>query len=361
MLAPAGAAQAARPHRMHVARVARLTAATLAAVALMAAIVARRGELAVSVSLLGRLDWTPIAAAIALEAASMSAFSGLQRRLLAAGGVRVTSGSMLATTYAANALSVSVPLAGPELGTAYAYRRFTRQGADTPLASWSLLVGGVISAAAVGLVLAGAGLASGNLLFALSGATGGVLAVAALLVVAVTARQPRLRRALEPAAVWVLQHGRGLLRRPAGDPRQSVRAGSDRLGALRLAPSGWLAVTVLALVNLLADAAVLAVSIHAVGAPVPWHLLLVAYGAGLAGQSLNITPGGLGVTEGALCAALLAAGLRASQSLAAVLLFRLVSFWLVVAAGWLVWLWLRRRSAPPATASTATDAPGPSL
>src|ERR1700753_382582 len=105
MLAPAGTAQAARPHH--------LPAARPAAVSLLAAIVARRGELAVSISLLGRLDWTPIGAAIALEAASMSAFSGLQRRLLAAGGVRVTSGSMLATTYAANALSVSVPLAGP--------------------------------------------------------------------------------------------------------------------------------------------------------------------------------------------------------------------------------------------------------
>jgi hypothetical protein len=77
-----------------------------------------------------------------MEAASMGAFSGLQRRLLAAGGVRVTAGSMLATTYAANALSVTVPLAGPELGTAYTYRRITRQGADGPLASWSLLAGG---------------------------------------------------------------------------------------------------------------------------------------------------------------------------------------------------------------------------
>ena len=33
---------------------------------------------------------------------------------------------MLATVYAANAMSVSVPLAGPSLAAAYLFRRFTR-------------------------------------------------------------------------------------------------------------------------------------------------------------------------------------------------------------------------------------------
>jgi hypothetical protein len=50
----------------------------------------------------------------------------------------------LATAHAANALPVSVPLAGPELGTAFACRRFTRQGADAPLAGWSLLAGWLV-------------------------------------------------------------------------------------------------------------------------------------------------------------------------------------------------------------------------
>jgi pimeloyl-ACP methyl ester carboxylesterase len=75
---------------------------------------------------------------------------------------------------------------------------------------------------------------------------------------------------------------------------------------------------------------------------VPWHDLLLVYGSGIAAQSLNITPGGLGVAEGTLSLALIATGLRASQALAAVLLYRLASFWLVAFAGWLVLLWLRR-------------------
>ena len=83
-------------------------------------------------------------------------------------------------------------------------------------------------------------------------------------------------------------------------------------------------------------------SIRAACASVPWHDLLLVYGSGIAAQSLNLTPGALGVAEGSLSLALVATGLRASQALAAVLLYRLASFWLVELAGWLVMLWLGR-------------------
>ena len=131
-----------------------------------------------------------------------------------------------------------------------------------------------------------------------------------------------------------------MLRRPAADPGRTIRAWAQRLGSLQLSPSGWITATGLALANWLADAAVLAVSIRATGATVPWHDLLLVYGSGIAAQSLNITPGGLGVAEGSLSLALVATGLRAGQALAAVLLYRLASFWLVALAGWLIVLWL---------------------
>jgi uncharacterized protein (TIRG00374 family) len=105
--------------------------------------------------------------------------------------------------------------------------------------------------------------------------------------------------------------------------------------------------TGLALGNWLADAAVLAVSIHATGAAVPWRDLLLVYGLGIAAQGLNLTPGGLGVTEGTLSVALVATGLCASQALAAALLYRLASFWLVALCGWLVLFWLRPRRGKP--------------
>jgi uncharacterized membrane protein YbhN (UPF0104 family) len=184
---------------------------------------------------------------------------------------------------------------------------------------------------------------------------GGVLAVAALVTVAAATRWPRLRGALERPAAWTLRHGSRLLRREVDDPRQTIRAWAERLGSLQLPPSGWMTVTGLALTNWLADAAVLAVSIRATGAAVPWHDLLLVYGSGIAAQSLNITPGGLGVAEGTLSLALIATGLRASQALAAVLLYRLASFWLVAFAGWLVLLWLRRARHDPASVRTMSS------
>jgi pimeloyl-ACP methyl ester carboxylesterase/uncharacterized membrane protein YbhN (UPF0104 family) len=324
-------------------RAARAAAAAIAVAAAGVAAVIERASITASFAVLGHLHWLWIPAAIAAEAASMGAFALMLRRLLATGGARVGVRSMLATSFAANALSVSIPVAGPELATAFTFRRFTRHGADAPLAGWSLLAGGVVSLAAGALVVVGGGLASGSGLVTGFAVPGGVLAVAALLALGSAARRPQLRYRLERPATWALRHVARLLRRPAEDPGAIIGAWAERLGSLQLAPSGWLTVTGLGLVNWLADAAVLVVSIRAAGGPVPWNDFLLVYGSGVAAQSLNITPGGLGVAEGTLSLALVATGLHASQALAAVLLYRLASFWLVALAGWFVLWFLRRR------------------
>ena len=269
------------------------------------------------------------------------------RRLLAAGGARVGIRPMLATAYAANAVSVSVPLAGPGLATAFTFRRITRQGADAPLAGWSLLAGGVVSSAAAALVVVAGGLVSGNILAAALAVPGGVITVAVLAAAGAAARRPRLGGGFERLAAWTVRHASRLLGRPAGEPGQIIRAWTERLGWLQLPLRGWMMVANLAVVNWLADAAVLAVSIQATGATVPWHDLLLVYASGIAAQSLNITPGGLGVTEATLSAALVGAGLGAGPALAAVLVYRLASFWLVALTGWLVLFWLRRPQARP--------------
>jgi pimeloyl-ACP methyl ester carboxylesterase/uncharacterized membrane protein YbhN (UPF0104 family) len=324
-------------------RAAQATAATVAVAALGAAAISERASILASFAVLGHIHWLWIPAAIAAEAASMAAFAFMMRRLLATGGARVGVRPMLATSFAANALSVSIPLAGPQLATAFTFRRFTRLGADAPLAGWSLLAGGVVSAAAGALVVVGGGLASGNGLVAGFAVPTGVLAVIALLVLGAVLRRPQLRASIEQPATWALRHVARLLRRPAQDPSAIIGAWAGRLGSLQLAPSGWITVTGLGVINWLADAAVLVVSIRATGGPVPWNDLLLVYSSGVAAQSLNITPGGLGIAEGTLSLALVATGLRASQALAAVLLYRLASFWLVALAGWLVLGFLRHR------------------
>src|SRR5713101_6227435 len=144
------------PQRRGTKRVAHAAAAggALAALAVLAGTgVTERAALAASLAVLGHLHWIWIPVALVLESASMAAFAIMLRRLLAAGGASVGVRPMLATAYAANAVSVSVPLAGPALATAFTFRRLTRQGADAPLAGWSLLAGGVLSSAAAALVV----------------------------------------------------------------------------------------------------------------------------------------------------------------------------------------------------------------
>ena len=103
----------------------------------------------------------------------------------------------------------------------------------------------------------------------------------------------------------------------------------------------WGKVGGLGLANWLTDIGVLAMSILALGGAVPWRSLLLVYGLATLIGSLGITPGGLGLVEGTLCLGLVSTGVPAALALAAVLLYRLVSFWLVMATGWLVLLWLR--------------------
>lgn len=329
--------------------------AVIAVAVLAGAGAAERSRLAGSLTALARLHWTWLPVGIALEATSMAAFATMFRRLLTAGRVQPARTSMLAAIYAANATSVSVPLAGPGLAAAYLFRRFTRLGASALLAGWALLAGGVISTAAWGLVLAGGGLASGHTLALAITVPCVAIAMTVTAMMVVAARRPRLRAALETYLTQTLRHGARLLRWPATDPKLAVRAWAERFGALRIPPSRWALVTGDALVNWLADAGVLAVSILAVGAAVPWHDLLLVYAAGIGAQSLSLTPGGLAITEGALSVALVASGLHVRQAVAAAVFYRLVSFWLVAAVGWLLLLLRARRPAAESVPEPALE------
>ncbi len=137
---------------------------------------------------------------------------------------------MLATIYAANAMSVSVPLAGPGLAAAYLFRRFTRLGAGALLAGWALLAGGVISTVAWVLVLAGGGLASGHTVALAITVPCVAFAIIVTATVAVAARRPRLRAALEEYLTQALKHGARLLRWPATDPKLALGHGPNGSG-----------------------------------------------------------------------------------------------------------------------------------
>jgi putative heme transporter len=306
----------------------------------------RRTALTRSLGRIGHPQWSWIALGVALEASSMATFAMMQRRLLRVGGSRVGTRPMMATILAANALSVSVPVAGPELGAAFTFRRFKEQGADTSLAGWTLLVGGIASWFGAIVVLGAGGVLSGNL--AVTGVTvlAGLLAIFAGLALWVGVGRTRLRLVLTRSAAWAIRCVSRFLSRPVHDPAAAVNGWIEGLRSLRPSKAEWGKVGGLGLANWLTDIGVLAMSILALGGTVPWRSLLLIYGLATLIGSLGITPGGLGLVEGTLCLGLVSTGLPAALALAAVLLYRLVSFWLVMATGWLVLLWLRFERLP---------------
>ncbi len=88
--------------------------------------------------------------------------------------------------------------------------------------------------------------------------------------------------------------------------------------------------------------ACLAVSVLALGGSLPIISIAVVYLTGSAIGSAVPTPGGLGAVEAALSAGLTAAGLPGATAISAVLLFRLITFWLPVPVGWAALNYLQR-------------------
>jgi hypothetical protein len=283
--------------------------------------------------------------AIVLEAASMASFAMMQGRLLQVGGRRVRAKSMLATIFAANSLSGSVPVAGPELGAALSYRRFRKEGANPALATWTLVVGGVVSWGGAFVVLATGGLLSGHLAIVALSVSASFAVVLTALLAKFGSRSVRVRQCVARAASTAIRPISRLWSKH-GDPLVAIASWIGSLGSLRPSRSEWGKIGALGLGNWLTDVAVLATSIAALGGVVPWRSLLVVYGLATLIGGLGLTPGGLGLVEGTLCLGLVSAGIPATLALGAVLLYRLVSYWFVVFIGWFVLAWLRLERQP---------------
>jgi uncharacterized membrane protein YbhN (UPF0104 family)/predicted Ser/Thr protein kinase len=99
--------------------------------------------------------------------------------------------------------------------------------------------------------------------------------------------------------------------------------------------SGSMIVTISYTVAMLASLAAFDITL-------PISTAIVVYLAGAAISSAAPTPGGVGATEAALIAGYTAVGVPAATAFAAVLLFRLVTFWLPIVPGWLALVGLQR-------------------
>ena len=319
----------------------RVAAAVLAASVIIGAVVVGRHTLVHSLAALGSLDVGWFLLAVLFECLSLTAFGLSRRRLLRADGHQADFGSVMAITYAGNALSMSVPFAGAQLAAVFSYRQFRRRGLDPALTGWALGVSAIASSSALALILIAGALAGGAPLATLAGfAAAAVFALPAVTVL-LALRYPRARAVANRALAWLVRQARRVVRKPGVDPAD-LDAFLTRLASIRLGWPRYAEVFGLAVVNWLADCACLACAIRATGAPVPWHGLILAYGAGAAAGSTGITPGGFGLVEVTLTAALVAAGMTTSRALTAVLAYRLVNFWLILLGGGIAMVVLTR-------------------
>src|SRR5207248_7194934 len=92
----------------------------------------------------------------------------------------------------------------------------------------------------------------------------------------------------------------------------------------------------LSVLNWLLDAGCLALSFRGVREPVPLGVVLLAFAGGKVVSSIGITPGGLGIVEGGLVATFVAYGTKGSAAVAAVLVYRAITFVGLVGTGWIV-------------------------
>ncbi len=310
---------------------------------------------------LQRARWGWVAAAFVLQVASIGMIVRQQRRILRALGVRISLPRVGLITYSSTAISMSLP-AGGAVGAGYSYRQYRANGASAATAATVLLLSGLVSTAALVLLfLAGFGLAGISRLRELGDQRPETpLLIGAGFVAAI-------------AAIGWLTHWAGRRANPGSDsgtaPTPRLDAWSERHPRLGVAVRGllttgrqaqelgrgdWRLVLVTSFLNWALDLACLYASCRAFGIMIPpMQLALIYLGIQLVRQ-IPITPGGIGVIEVSLLAALVASGSAQGPAAGAVLIYRLFAAWMLLPIGYVMLAILRlNKPAQPALQPTA--------
>ncbi|WP_433204867.1 lysylphosphatidylglycerol synthase transmembrane domain-containing protein [Dactylosporangium sp. CS-047395] len=288
--------------------------------------------------------WWLVLAAVA-ELTSLRHFALQQRRLLAGFGVAMSVQRAIAVTFTRSAISFSLP-AGSAVSAGFAFRQFRTAGATRRTAGAVAVLSGVLSGVAL-LLMYGA-----VVLIPRGGATGNtdtlVVVIAMLVVAGLTflldfllsprhpVPPPELEEEEDSAGTggWVAR-SRAAVRRTWNDlhglPRRS-----------------WVLSLVHATVNWGLDFACLAATAAAFDIDVSLVRLATVYLTVQLVRQVPLSPGGIGVVEVALLAGLVSAGAGHGPAAAAMLVYRLLSCWIIIPLGLLTYATLRGPKLPDA-------------
>ena len=273
-----------------------------------------------------------------LQLMALLCYSLLTKAALGEAGHQITRLRLFRIQMSTKALSNIVP-GGSAAGPALGYRLMTLSGVDGPSAGFALATSGLVSAVVLNLLLWFGlivsipirGVNKGYGVAALAGII--VMLIAALLVLGLMDGQGRAEKALR----WIARKVQ-LNEDRAGAAVRQVALRLDDLATdrhLLVRVAAW------ALANRLFDAASLWVFLRAFGVSLDPDALIIAFGVVNILQVIPITPGGLGIVEGAYALQLAAFGVPKTVATLGVASYRIGQYWLPTLVGGLLYASLR--------------------
>jgi uncharacterized membrane protein YbhN (UPF0104 family) len=295
-------------------------------------------QLAKASTSLYEANWWWLIASVLAAAASIHSFARIQRTLLKSAGVHVKELRSEAAYYAANALSTTLP-GGPVLSTTFLFRQQRLWGASAVVASWQLVMAGVLHG--LGLALLGLGgaflLGAKNNPFSLLFTLGGFVAL--LLLAQAVASRPEL---IDGIGCRVLSWVNSVRGRPADTGLARWRETLTQLESVSLGRRDLAVAFTWSLLTRVTDVACLGFAAYAAGDHASVAGLMVACAAARAVGTIPLMPGGFLVVEAVLVPGLVSSGMSLPGAISAMLIYRLISWLFIGAIGWVVFFFMFR-------------------
>ena len=275
-------------------------------------------------------------------------------------------GRAMIMTQATTAITNTVP-AGSAIGIGMTYAMLHSWGFSRSRTTIAVLVSGVWNAFAklaipvLALALVALqGNASAARITAAGLGIGGL--IAAIVVFALMLRSERMAEKVGVVAGRVVSRLLALIRRPPVHGWE-IATVKFRNQTVDLLEHGWFPITAATVVSHLSLYLVLLVCLWDVGvsnAEVNWAEVLAVFAFARLATAIPFTPGGAGVVEAVLITGLTAAGGDKPEVVAAVLVYRALTWGLPILVGVGCLLWWRKQSlSTPADAAAPTGAAGP--
>jgi uncharacterized protein (TIRG00374 family) len=279
----------------------------------------------------------------------------------------LSPGRAFVMTQATTAITNTVP-AGSAIGVGMTYAMLGGWGFSRSRTTIAVLVSGVwnafaklaIPVLALALVALQGNASPGRITAAMLG-IGGL--IAAIVVFALMLRSERMAERVGIVAGRFMSRLLAVIRRP---PVQGweIATVKFRNRTVDLLEHGWFPITAATLVSHLSLYLVLLVCLRDVGvsnAEVNWAEVLAVFAFARLATAVPITPGGAGVVEAVLITGLTAAGGDKPSVVAAVLVYRALTWGLPILVGIFCLLWWRKQSltAPAADGASTTGAARP--